>query len=1046
MEVASGEKPVNLLSIDGGFSGLIALFVLKEIFQRLKYDLKSEEDVLPCDWFDMMIGTDTGGIVALLLGPLRMTLEQAITAYIQLQKYIHTSTPPLSDLERTENSKDFKEAFVEVLKSMGFQADSAMQASTAKALAAKTIVCTTESSRPTALRLLRSYLSHEEGIPPCTILQAACATISSHHQFNAVAIGEGYDPIELRSALVGFANPTSELLREAVREFGGDTWAATIINIGGRFIASDPEDPTPTAKLEEILKDTDAVHQDLYHRLHQLNIYFRFDIPYNPIVVGDPRSVYREVQRYKSDGRVSKCFNEAVRSIHLRQRVKTLSDLTSVRQVEIGLKPRPSIVPYLVGRHDILSALRSTHLHDSPSQSDVPIISVLTGLGGSGKTQISLKFALEYEEKCPEAPVYFVNGSSEAALKVDLEAIIRSQGTEFRSKTFNDAIIWLASKSKRWLMIIDNVDDPSITLFPLIPKSRYGHVIVASRDSTRLGLAELCNRHRIGDLEQQAAVELLLRLSSCPASDSNKLLASSIATELGYLPLALAHAGAYISIHGGMSSYLETYQQSRKEMLEHLPPGLPSDYNLAVAATIEMSFTKLPQQSRDILCLLSHFQIDSIAESIIVRAAERRFGHIACYSSIKPGPEIEQCAEALMGMFCPNGRWSRRDFNELILPCIQSSLLQSGENERTGRCFSMHPLVQSWIQSQTQRNIFPSQQDLFVRLIASSITIGKAYEYLEFNQTLRPHIQIIDEKTVRYIGDRHAFSVILRENGDNILAMDYMKSCLDEEKKILGEEHPDTLASIHDLSIYYSGVGMCTEALEMGTKVMELRRRTLGSEHSETLASMHNLSVRYSEAGRYTDALEMGLEVLELHQKLLGSDHPDTLSSMHNVSICYSRAGRYTEGLEMASQVMGLRQKILGREHPSTLQSMSNVSTRYLQIGRYTEALEMALEAMKLRQKVLGSEHPDTLQSMHNVSVYYFKLGKYEEALQSGLNSLNSRQKVLGLEHPDTQQSIIYIELLRSFVCRAQYSLVNLIRRQRFPLNSTTEKHKLTWI
>jgi hypothetical protein len=50
-----------LWRLDGGQAGLSALFILKEMFQRLKYDLKSEEDIRPCDWFDMMMGTDTGG-------------------------------------------------------------------------------------------------------------------------------------------------------------------------------------------------------------------------------------------------------------------------------------------------------------------------------------------------------------------------------------------------------------------------------------------------------------------------------------------------------------------------------------------------------------------------------------------------------------------------------------------------------------------------------------------------------------------------------------------------------------------------------------------------------------------------------------------------------------------------------------------------------------------------------------------------------------------------------------------------------------------------
>ena len=58
------------------------------------------------------------------------------------------------------------------------------------------------------------------------------------------------------------------------------------------------------------------------------------------------------------------------------------------------------MVPTFIGREDILEAMRQTHFGDRPSGSDMPVITVLTGLGGSGKTQIALKFALDFEEKC----------------------------------------------------------------------------------------------------------------------------------------------------------------------------------------------------------------------------------------------------------------------------------------------------------------------------------------------------------------------------------------------------------------------------------------------------------------------------------------------------------------------------------------------------------------------------------------------------------------------------------------------------------------------
>jgi hypothetical protein len=67
--------------------------------------------------------------------------------------------------------------------------------------------------------------------------------------------------------------------------------------------------------------------------------------------------------------------------------------------IEVALKPRPSLVANFVGREDILEAMRQTHLTRRSTNSKSPEITVLSGLGGAGKTQTALKFALEFEEK-----------------------------------------------------------------------------------------------------------------------------------------------------------------------------------------------------------------------------------------------------------------------------------------------------------------------------------------------------------------------------------------------------------------------------------------------------------------------------------------------------------------------------------------------------------------------------------------------------------------------------------------------------------------------
>jgi signal recognition particle GTPase len=70
----------------------------------------------------------------------------------------------------------------------------------------------------------------------------------------------------------------------------------------------------------------------------------------------------------------------------------------AVTVMEIALKPRPSLVQNFIGREDILQSIRKNHVTDRLPHLHKPAVSVLSGLGGSGKTQTALKFALEFEE------------------------------------------------------------------------------------------------------------------------------------------------------------------------------------------------------------------------------------------------------------------------------------------------------------------------------------------------------------------------------------------------------------------------------------------------------------------------------------------------------------------------------------------------------------------------------------------------------------------------------------------------------------------------
>ncbi|KAF8065282.1 hypothetical protein FPV67DRAFT_1451063 [Lyophyllum atratum] len=78
-EESGGHKGdgLRLLSLDGGgIRGISELVILKEIMHRIQAEERLGETPLPCQYFDMIGGTSTGGLIALMLGRLGASVQE----------------------------------------------------------------------------------------------------------------------------------------------------------------------------------------------------------------------------------------------------------------------------------------------------------------------------------------------------------------------------------------------------------------------------------------------------------------------------------------------------------------------------------------------------------------------------------------------------------------------------------------------------------------------------------------------------------------------------------------------------------------------------------------------------------------------------------------------------------------------------------------------------------------------------------------------------------------------------------------------------------
>ena len=81
-------------------------------------------------------------------------------------------------------------------------------------------------------------------------------------------------------------------------------------------------------------------------------------------------------------------------------------------------------------------------------------------------------------------------------------------------------------------------------------------------------------------------------------------------------------------------------------------------------------------------------------------------------------------------------------------------------------------------------------------------------------------------------------------------------------------------------------------ARDLDQDTLDRRRRVLGEDHPATLATANNLADSLCDLGEVQAARDLAQDALDRCRRVLGEDHPDTLdSASHLAAILRARAG-----------------------------------------------------------------------------------------------------------------------------------------------------------
>jgi hypothetical protein len=241
----------------------------------------------------------------------------------------------------------------------------------------------------------------------------------------------------------------------------------------------------------------------------------------------------------------------------------------------------------------------------------------LYGMGGIGKTQNALEYV--YTNTTNYDRIYWITAVDQASLLSGYQKIAKKAGLPIASdpspvEIAEYVLSWL-KREKSWLVVIDNLDNINVVDGFLPETGLHQHTLITTRNPNSAGIP--AEGLEVPLLDPEDAVDLLSILSNitiAPNSPESQQ-AGQIIDKLGYLPLGIEQAGAYVrEVAGDFMTFLKDYDENRKDLHNWVPQGI-RPYPYSVATTWSMSFNIVRNtnaQAAELFRLLSFLNPDGI--------------------------------------------------------------------------------------------------------------------------------------------------------------------------------------------------------------------------------------------------------------------------------------------------------------------------------------------------------------------------------------------------------------------------------------------------
>jgi tetratricopeptide (TPR) repeat protein len=597
------------------------------------------------------------------------------------------------------------------------------------------------------------------------------------------------------------------------------------------------------------------------------------------------------------------------------------------------------------------------------------------GMGGVGKTALAAEYA--YVHRTEYDVAWWVAAEQPDLLPDKFAALAARLGAEpaEEHEALQAQICDLLAAATGWLLIFDNADAAADILpwLPAEPQSadRPGHVIVSTR---RGGFVELGAVLELNVIEPADAVTLM----RTRAPDLEQDTGEDIAEELGWLPLALEQAGAY----------LDRTRVPAEELLEQLRsgaagPGSAGSHTETVATLWDISLERVAAGSLGAIQLLE----------------------VCAYLAPEPVPlDLFIAHPGLLPEPLSKTAGDRIAFNDTVAVLVDYSL---AKRSRAG--LQMHRMVQAAVRARcdgrTETEWHPLEAALLLlRVHASAEVIDHPGVWPRW-EGLLPHVLAAAKHVERLLSRMLAAAEFVdpaQGHGSELMrdaswlldragtyqqvnarlgaAHSLMLRALDLAKVSLGPDHPDVAARQNNLAAILRDLGRPGEARPLLEQAVAITERAYRPDHPYLAVCLSNLAMTLRDLGQPEEARPLLEQAAAITEAAYRPDHADVAASLSNLATVLRDLGQLGEAQRLLEQAVAIAEAACGPDHPAVAIPLGNLAAVLRDLGRAEEARPLAERACGIDEAAFGPRHPTVAIRLYGLAAVLRDLGRAEEA------------------------------------------------------------------